>query len=300
LELLASGFPDPDEARALLQLWGWQGNAYRNFASDNPPPNGAGWVELSIHRFASADDAAAALPYFAAGRATALGLTPMEIELFGDQSQAVSGPGYNGTEMTVYARRGNLLIRATAISPWGDPRADVTEVALVPLRQLIDEVGVVSPLMLELLPTASMLPAGLVSAGDQARSAGTIADTFADPNEAGQLFQEWGWREHVARSFVATGAGTVNGSTRFDVAVYRFADAAGAAQALPYFLAARAGALGLSEVAAPLVGDEARAISGAIQEGHEATVYLRVDGALLRFTAVGNGNPMADIEALLR
>jgi predicted metalloprotease len=298
-DILASGFPDPGEAAARLREWRWQANSYRYFASDNPPPNAAGWVELSIHGFAGADGAAAALPYFASSRARALGLAPIEIALFGDQSAAITGPASNGTEMTIYARRGNLLIRATAISPQGTPRADVTEVALVPLRHLINDLGIVSPALRGLLPPTPMMPAGLVPAGDQAKSAGAIADTFADPDEAGRLFQAWGWREHAARSFVAEGPGTANGTTQFDVAAYRFADPAGASQALPFFVDTRAEALGLREVAAPVAGDEARAISGPVQGGHEATVYVRADTVLLRFTAVGSGTPMADIEALL-
>ena len=299
IETLATGFPDPVEATRLLQEWGWSGNLYRYFVSDNPPPNGAGWVELSIHRFASADAAAAALPYFATGRMAELGLTQREIGLFGDQTEAVGGQAYNGTELTIYARRGNLLIRATAIAPVGDPRADVTEVALYPLRQLIDHVGVVAPAMLDLLPTTAMLPPGLQPAGDHARSAATNADTFADPDEAGELFQAWGWREQVARSFVAVGSGTANGTTQFDAAIYRFADPRGASQALPYFLEARARALNLHDVAGPHVGDEARAIGGPVEGGQEATLYVRVGDILLRLTAVGPGNPMADIEALV-
>jgi hypothetical protein len=223
----------------------------------------------------------------------------MRIELFGDQTAAVTGPAYNGTETTLYARRGNLLIRATAIAPNGNPLGDVIEVVLVPLRQLIDELGVVSPQLWDELPQPSMMPAGLVPAGDQARSAATIADTFPDPAEAERLFQAWGWREHAARSFVADGPGTANGTTQFDIAVYRFADPTAVSEALPYFLDTRAEALGLSEVAAPMIGDEARAISGPVQGGQEATLYIRGGFLLLRFTAVGTGNPMADIVALL-
>jgi predicted metalloprotease len=299
LETLAAGFPDPVEASRLLQAWQWNGNIYRYFASDDPPPDGAGWVELSIHRFANADAAAAALSYFAAGRASELGLSAIDVELFGDQSEAVGGQAYNGTEMTIYARRGNLLIRATAISPSGNPRADATEVALIPLRQLIDHVGVVSPNMLDLLPPPAVMPAGLQPAGDHARSAGTNADTFVDPIETGERFQAWGWREHVARSFVADGPGTANGTTQFDVAVYRFADPWGASLAMPYFVDARAEALGLHEVAGLFVGDEARAIQGPVAGGQEATLYVRVGDTLMRFTAIGSGQPMADIEALL-
>jgi predicted metalloprotease len=299
LDRLAESFPDPAEATNLLETWGWHGNLYRYFASDNPPPDAAGWVELSIHRFATADDAAAALPYFVAGRAQSLGLTGREVGLFGDQTEALGGPAFNGTEFTIYARRGNLLIRATGIAPDGDPRADVTQVALFPLRQLIDNLGVVTPGLSDALPPPAVMPAGLAPAGDVAKSAATIADTFADPDEAGRLFQSWGWREHIGRSFAAPGAGTANGTTQFDVAIYRFAEPWGASQALPYFLEARAAALDLQEIAAPLVGDEARAIAGPVEGGQEVTLYVRVANALLRLTAVGSGDPMADIEMLI-
>src|SRR5215217_356844 len=153
--------------------------------------------------------------------------------------------------------------------------------------------------MLDLLPTEAMMPPGLQPAGDHARSAATNADTFVDLDEAGQDFQSWGWREHVARSFTAQGSGTANGTTQFYIAVYRFADPFVTAQALPYVLDARAHALGLHDIAGPAVGDEARAIGGLVEGGQEATHYLHVGDALLRLTAVGPGNPMADIEALL-
>jgi hypothetical protein len=52
-------------------------------------------------------------------------------------------------------------------------------------------------------------------------------------------------------------------------------------------------------VTAPPVGDEARAIAGPTADGREATVYLRVGPVLLRLTAIGPGDPMADLRALL-
>jgi hypothetical protein len=61
----------------------------------------------------------------------------------------------------------------------------------------------------------------------------------------------------------------------------------------------RAEALGRYDIAGPLVGDEARAIEVAVEGGQEARLYVRVGDALLRLTAVGPGNPMADIAVLL-
>ena len=45
--------------------------------------------------------------------------------------------------------------------------------------------------------------------------------------------------------------------------------------------------------------DEARAISGPVEGGQEATVYVRRGRDLLRITAIGTGTPMADIAKLV-
>ena len=127
--------------------------------------------------------------------------------------------------------------------------------------------------------------------------AGTIAATFPDVAEAERLFQDWGWRESAARVFTGS---TPAGTTRVEVSVFRLANEQAAAAALPYFLDARAEALGLSEVTAPPArADEARAISGPVEGGQEATVYIRRGRDLFRITAIGEGNPMADIAALI-
>jgi len=299
LDEIADGFPDRAEAARLLREWGWQENAYTHYASDNPPRNAVGWVEISLHRFATADGAAAALPYYARARWSGTQLRPIDLGLFGDQSAAVMGPAFNGQELTIYARRGNVLIRATGIAPTGDPTGDVIEVALIPLLRLIDEPRVVAPELFGLLPTEANLPPQLRLAEEHARSASTVAATFADPAEAERLFQGWGWRENASRVFVAEGPGTVAGTTRFEAVAYRLADERAAAEALAYFLDARAAALGLTEVPAPVFGDEARAIQGAVENGQEATVYARVGPVLLRFSAIGAGDPMVDLRVLL-
>lgn len=299
LDELAASLPDPVEAAGLLRQWGWQENPYRIYAADDPPPDAVGFVVLSIHRFATADGAAAALTYFAQGRQATAGLRPVDLGLFGDQSAALTGPAFNGDEVTIYTRRGNVLLRATGIAPAGDPTADVIEVVLLPLLRLVDEPRVASPELLATLPTEEQVPTGLRLAENHGRSAATIAGTFPDTADAERRFQSWGWRESAARVFVTAGGGTANGSTRLEVSAFRFADAEAAAAALPYFLDGRAAALRLSDVPAPAVGDEARAIAGPVEGGQEATVYVRAGPLLLRFSATGPGDPMADLEALL-
>jgi uncharacterized protein len=294
---IITSLPDPVEARELLLESGWQENVYRIFASDSPPPNAVGWVALGVHRFASAEGAAAALPYFAAARRNALGYQPVDVGLFADQTEAMAGQAVNGEELIIYARRGNLIFRADGIAPNGDPTDDVFEAMLIPLRQLVDEPRIVSPELFDVLPDVSNRLPGLSLTEEHARSGGTIAATFPNVVEAERLFQDWGWRESAARVFTAN---TPSGTTRVEVAVFRLENNQAAAAALPYFLDARAAALGLSEATAPAArADEARAISGPVEGGQEATVYLRRGRDLFRITAIGTGNPMGDIAPLL-
>jgi hypothetical protein len=294
---MVTSFPDPVEAGELLRAWGWQENIYRIYASDNPPPNAVGWITLGIHRFTSVDGAAAALPYFAAARRNALGYEPVDVGLFADQTEAMAGRAFNGEELIIYARRGNLIFRVDGIAPNGDPTADVFEAILMPLRQLVDEPRVVSPALFDVLPDVSTLLPGLDLTEEHARSGGTIAATFPDVAEAERRFQDWGWRESAARVFTGS---TPSGTARVEVSVFRLANDQAASAALPYFLDARAEALGLSQTTAPQArADEARAISGPVEGGHEATVYLRRGRDLFRVTAIGEDNPMGDIAELI-
>jgi predicted metalloprotease len=294
---MVTGFPDAVEAAQLLREWGWQENVYRIYASDNPPPDAVGYVTLGIHRFTSVDGAAAALPYFAAARRNALGYDPVDVGLFADQTEAMTGQAVNGEELIIYARRGNLIFRVSGIAPNGDPTADVFEALLMPLRQLVDEPRVISPQLFDVLPDVSTRLPGLSLSEEHARSAGTIATTFPSVAEAEQLFQDWGWRESAARVFTGR---TPGGTTRVEVVVFRLANEQAASAALPYFLDARAEALGLSQTTTPQArADEAGAISGPVEGGQEATVYIRRGRDLFRISAIGEGNPMGDIGALL-
>jgi predicted metalloprotease len=294
---MVSSFSDPEEARELLLEWGWQKNVYRIYASENPPRNSVGWLAIGIHRFDSVDGASAALPYFAEARRNALGYEPVDVGLFADQTEAMAGEAYNGDELIIYARRGNLVFRVDGIAPNGDPTADVFEAILIPLRQLVDEPRVVSPELFDVLPDTSSLLSGMNLAEEHARSGGTIAATFLDVAEAERLFQDWGWRESAARVFTG---GTPAGTTRIEISVFRLASQQAAAEALPYFLDARALALGLSAATVPHArADEARAISGPVEGGQEATVYLRRGRDLFRVTGIGAGNVMADIAVLI-
>jgi S1-C subfamily serine protease len=296
LEQLSAGFANPVMGQQMLSSFGWQEGTYGIFAVDNPPPNAAGWVEIHVHRFATVVGASEALPFLAGERQRALGLSLLPLELFADQSIALTGPAYNGTEATLYARRGSLVFRVTGISPNGDPTNDVIETILIPLVPLATDPRVVTPELIMMLPGPEHLPSGLTQTEERARSASNTADTFANPDETRLLFQEWGWLESASGVYTGT---TSNGTTRFEAAVYRWRDEAGASAALSYFVDSRATALNLLEFPMPRVDDETRALMGTVDGGTEATIYMRSGAFLFRFTAIGPGDPMADVRYLL-
>lgn len=126
LDEIAVGFPDPAEASALLAAWGFHGNVYRNFAVPEgaATPAGTVYLEISLHAFATAKDAAEALSYYAAGRSAALGHSELLVEKVGEQTEAVGGPLNAGVDVTVYARTESVLIRASALAMDGDPIPD--------------------------------------------------------------------------------------------------------------------------------------------------------------------------------
>jgi predicted metalloprotease len=290
--------PDPATAARQLREWGWSENYYRVFAADDPPRDAAGWVELSVDRFDSVDGAAQALVAYADARRASHHEQGVDLGLFSDQSEAMRGPAYNGNEVTIFARRGDLVMRATGITPRGDPTSDVIEAILKILMPLVDEPRVVPSAAFVSLPVEPDLPAGLRLTEEHARSASTIAQTFPDPARAEQLFQHWGWRENAARVFTGQ---TTAGTTRIEVSVFRLADPDMAAQALDFFLRGRAAGTKLTEVAPPDVGVSGmRAIAGPVAGEQEATVYFCRGASLFRVTAIGPGDPMRDLTDLLR
>jgi hypothetical protein len=130
-----------DDARARLQQWGWQDSSYRTFACDTPPKGEAGWVDISINRFADSASAQRALDYFTAARAQGTYLLPGAPPAIGDRAAVLSGPTSNGKEFTLYVSSGPLLVRVTGVSPSGIPFSDVLTIAqailAIPLPQAL-------------------------------------------------------------------------------------------------------------------------------------------------------------------
>lgn len=126
------GIPD---AAATLENMGWQEGASRQFACDNPPAGGVGWVNMSVLRFADAAAAADAVTLFANARAGVTNLRQEEALALGESAAALAGPAVNGTEYTLFLSNGPLLFRVTGVAPEGDPRQDVEAIAMALYEQ---------------------------------------------------------------------------------------------------------------------------------------------------------------------
>ncbi len=124
-----------DEASQLLDDWGWQGNAYREFIA----PEGAGlpdgatdYINVSVHRFASPEAADNALTYFSDQVVAAQGMTDVSpVPQVGDAARALQGSPDGLPLVVLYVRDGSTLWRigGSANSAAGDPVADVVAVA---------------------------------------------------------------------------------------------------------------------------------------------------------------------------
>jgi hypothetical protein len=126
-----------------------------------------------------------------------------------------------------------------------------------------------------------------------------IAETFLDPGAALEDLTAWGWTENAYWTFVLPDEQTADGPPRASVelSLRRFASADGVAAALPYFLDARAEALGLVEVPVEIADGRGRALRGSVEAGAEFTIFVPAGDTLVRVTAVsrvGDPRPYAE------
>jgi hypothetical protein len=158
---LVERFPDTPDAANRLRALGWEAGAYRQFSCDAPPLGALNWVDMSIHRFASASGAAEAVPFYAGARMTGTQLAEVPALALGDRSVAIAGPSELGTEMTLYVSAGPLLLRVTGIGLEHDPRADVELVMTALYLRSLDETGAegTTPAAPTAAPTETPVPA---------------------------------------------------------------------------------------------------------------------------------------------
>ena len=140
-----------------LQRMGWQGGDFRQFGCDNPPGGNAGWIDITVQEFASPDDASVAVYYFADARGRSTNLQAASASALGDATAALSGPGVNGEDYTLYFSSGPLLFSVTGVAPNGDPRADVGDVAAVLYERSLGAPVADTPAIVTPQPTAPVI-----------------------------------------------------------------------------------------------------------------------------------------------
>jgi hypothetical protein len=135
---VAAAFGDlAADAEQRLNAWEWKGNVYRRFevpAELAPEPGTTIFLEVSIHRFGNSVLASEALAYFTEDVA-ASGQVDIEVDPLGEEVRTLQG-GDNGTDIvTLYTRRGPILIKVAGYAPAGAPTADVVALAEIILEK---------------------------------------------------------------------------------------------------------------------------------------------------------------------
>ena len=140
-----------------LQRMGWQGGDFRQFGCDSPPGGNAGWIDMTVQEFASPDDATVAVYYLADARARSTNLQAASASALGEATAALSGPGVNGEDYTLYFSSGPLLFSVTGVAPSGDPRADVGDVAAALYERSLGVPVAETPAIVSPQPTAPVI-----------------------------------------------------------------------------------------------------------------------------------------------
>jgi hypothetical protein len=205
---------------------------------------------------------------------------------------------------------GELANALATVTPTAAVRAQATESAdatAQPTRALdvADTNGASSDIsaqtrpLLDLLPTQSQVPAGLILTNEAERSKAEVVEQLGDTAEAAQLLDDWGWSGNAYRDF-NTDPNAADPSTLnfLNVSVHRFADAESAANAMVFFSDQVIFVQGLEEVEAPAIGESARLLKGA-PDGLPLTVlYVQQGPIMYRIggsAVAADGDPTADV-----
>lgn len=129
LDEVTANFSDPAAAREQFEEWGWRRNVIRAFhvpAGTSLGPGEIDGIYIRIHEFGTPQSAADALTYSFDVQAAGTGLEEIPIDPLGASSSVLYGTLAYGNEITIYVQHSALLIRLSASSPEGDPRAETT------------------------------------------------------------------------------------------------------------------------------------------------------------------------------
>jgi hypothetical protein len=297
LEEQATGFSDATAAASQLATWQWQANAFQAFAADARGET----VEISLTRFANAESAATALDYFLDDRVALLAQRQVEdLTPLGDEARAIDGFINGGYDYTLYARSGPLLIRISALSATGSPTVSPQRIAqgIIDRFRAQAQPADTSQPIAAYLPDTVPLAACAWSDADAKLDLPSFIERFDGVPDAAATLAAMGWQEGVYRQFGCDdpppgAVGWVN------MSVQRYADTPAAAEAVPFFAAARAAVTSLQDAPAPAIGDRAAALSGPAVNGTEYTLYVSQGPLLFRVTGVApEGDPRADVEMI--
>lgn len=131
-EVVAGQLGDTEEATQALEAWGWSANPFRNYEVTEAAPDAATTTALSvsIHGFATPDDATEALRYFSdIVIQDGVGYEEVQGETIGDETRWLRQDTAQGSNVVAYLRVGSDMIRIGGFSPAGDPAPDVAAVA---------------------------------------------------------------------------------------------------------------------------------------------------------------------------
>jgi hypothetical protein len=309
----AAMFGNPDDAARRLAEWGWQDNAFVVFQATELTAGGApvATVDISLTRFASAADAAAALAYFLDDRAAVLGqweAQPLS-QWAGGELRTIAGPVPGGNDTTVYARSGPLLLRASATAAPGQSAPAPEAIARGIIARFTGQPAPVSAGAMQ--PTAETLFPSLASfetlpldnaacfrvAGEGDMDLPAVTERLAAGEDVSGTLDELGWSGGIYRQFACDPepghAGWV------DLSVHRFSDADSAADAVALFAETRARGTALQPAALTALGDGDAAIAGPAVNGREYTRYVSRGPLLFAVTGVApEGDPRPDVEAI--
>jgi hypothetical protein len=306
----ATGFANADEAARLLAGWDWQENVFQVFQTTELTSAGApvATLDISLTRFANAEGAAEALPYFLRDRATVLGQPEVKFlspRLIGEETGVLSGPVEGGDDTTLYVRTGALLLRLSLTRASGAPAISPEEIA----KGIVDRVTAPSPSgsltvmqpaaesLLDTLPLDHAACFTVESEGEMDVPA--VIQRLATDTGASTTLQNLGWQGGIFRQFACKPPPGRVGWV--DISVHRFPDAAAAAEAVAYFAASRADSMDLQSIPVTAIGDSSAALTGPAVNGTEYSLYLSEGPLLYAVTGVApdsGSDPRADVEAI--
>jgi hypothetical protein len=153
--------------------------------------------------------------------------------------------------------------------------------------------------LLDLLPTQSQVPEGMLLTNEAERSKADVVEQLGDTDEAAQHLDDWGWSGNAYRDFIADPDAANPGALSFlNVSVHRFADAESAANAMVFFSDQVIIGQGLEEVEAPAIGENARLLKGAPDGSPLTVLYVQQGPIMYRIggsAATVDGDPTPDV-----